>query len=159
MRRQLVEIEKKLIHALAETRADPDAEAPLALRDQPTEIVFTALEPKKREERLGATGFLPPAQGMDSMGEVDPMVAMANEPMPPSAGEASIMNMLGGGAPEATTAPTPSPQEPPPAPPQGAREPGPAMPPGAPQGPPPGAGGGPEGGVTEEDLQDLLVMG
>jgi hypothetical protein len=41
-------VERGILKALKSRYADPDVEVPLALREQPTQIVFTALQPKQR---------------------------------------------------------------------------------------------------------------
>lgn len=56
--RKLRSLERRLIESLQQKFGDPESEAPTTLRDQPNEIVYTALQPKKApEERAGVMGM------------------------------------------------------------------------------------------------------
>lgn len=89
--RKLKALESRLLDTLRERFADPEAEAPTTLRDQPTEVVFTALQPKKpSEDRVGAMGFgaLPeiPQDDFDPSLYADPVTT----------GEQTVQALLGG---------------------------------------------------------------
>lgn len=91
--RQKRRLEQKLIQALQSRFGDPESEAPMTLRDQPNEIVYTALQPRRvAPERSGVMGFgqmpsLPSSSGMDDWS--DPMTS----------GQATMQAMLGSGSP------------------------------------------------------------
>ena len=135
--RKMRQLEDKLIEALQNRFGDPESEAPTTLRDQPNEIVYTALQPKKRpEERAGMMGY-----GNVPTITVDPAEEMFQEPR--SAGSMTMESMMGAGGqaapqPAAAALPEPSPA------------PGPTQAQPAPQQAP---------ASEEEMLQDLLVTG
>lgn len=128
-------MEKRLIESLQQKFGDPDSEAPTTLRDQPNEIVYTALQPKRApEERAGPMG----------MGQMPTITvdAQMEELMsgPPTVGGATMDRMLPPSEPQQAPQlpPEPQPQAQAPAPPP--------QPQAAPQ-------------SEQEQLQDLLVMG
>lgn len=130
-------LERRLIESLQQRFGDPESEAPTTLRDQPNEVVFTALQPKRKpEERAGVMG----------MGQV-PTITVDEDLFrgPETVGEQTVRSML-----PAQLASEQAQQQ---------RA--------VPEGPPPsiGAGQGPPQAqqqaqaAPEESLQDLLVTG
>lgn len=152
MASRMERIERRLIDTLAQARSEPEAEAPAPLRDQPSEIVFTALRKgsSRRDDTampfLGQVGM--GGMGMESPGgtslawdgATEPAPALPAElrPVPPGAG-GSGMEGMGLTGPEAAT--------------EGLQAQGPSPI------PDPAPAPAPRPVRREEDMQDLLVRG
>ena len=141
--RKMQALERRLIESLQSRFGDPESEAPTTLRDQPNEIVYTALQPRKpQEDRSGMMGMGHMPQGGVSEDELYDLM----QP-PKTAGQLTVESML---PPEQ---PQRAPQEAQAAPQQAQAAPGPQGPMQAPQ----QAQSAPMS--EEEQLQQLLVTG
>jgi len=50
--KRILNLEKRLISALASARADPNASPPRSLRERPRKIVYTGLQPKEAPKKM-----------------------------------------------------------------------------------------------------------
>jgi len=134
--RKMQALERRLIESLQSRFGDPESEAPTTLRDQPNEIVYTALQPRKpQEDRSGMMGMGHMPQGGVSEDELYDLMRP-----PKTAGQLTVESML-------------PPEQPQRAPQQAQAAPGPQGPMQAPQ----QAQSAPMS--EEEQLQQLLVTG
>lgn len=149
--RKMKALERRLIESLQSRFGDPESEAPTTLRDQPNEIVYTALQPKKKpEDRAGLMGM-----GQVPTITVEPEMGMGpgmRGDGPPTAGQLTMESMLGAG--RQAQGPAQAAQQPAQQPARAPAQPSPQQAPQQAQRPSPA----PQRS-EEEMLQDLLVTG